>query len=62
MSWPPPLGSGSGPADFPGFVSRALAHELEREGIGVPLGELEEKLGAPSKSDLARAREAWPKR
>ena len=45
-----------------GFVSRALAHELEREGIGVLLGELEEKLGPPSKSDLARARKAWPKR
>jgi hypothetical protein len=45
-----------------GFVARAIAHELEREGLGVLLGELEEKLGTPSKSDLARARKAWPKR
>ena len=45
-----------------GFVARAMVHELEREGIRVLLGELEQKLGAPSKADLARARKAWPKR
>ncbi len=45
-----------------GFVSRAIAHELEREGIRVLLAELEEKVGPPSKADLARARKAWPKR
>lgn len=45
-----------------GFVARALAHELEREGIKVLLGELEQKLGAPSKADVTRARRAWPKR
>jgi hypothetical protein len=45
-----------------GFVARALAHELEREGVGALLVELEEELGAPSKADLARARKAWPKR
>jgi hypothetical protein len=39
-----------------------MAHELEREGIGVLLGELEQKLGPPSKAELARARKAWPKR
>ena len=45
-----------------GFVARALAHELEREGVKALLDELEQKLGAPSKADLARARRAWPKR
>lgn len=45
-----------------GFVSRALAHELEREGIRVLLGELAEQVGPPSKRDLALARKAWPKR
>jgi hypothetical protein len=45
-----------------GFVARALAHELEREGLGVLLDELEETIGPPSKSEMARARKAWPKR
>jgi hypothetical protein len=45
-----------------GFVARALTHELEREGIATLLDELEEKFGPPSKSELTRARKAWPKR
>jgi hypothetical protein len=45
-----------------GFVARAMAHELEREGLGSLLDELEEKLGPPSKSEMARARKTWPKR
>jgi hypothetical protein len=45
-----------------GFVARALAHELEREGVAALLDELEEKLGPPSKADIARARKVWPKR
>jgi hypothetical protein len=45
-----------------GFVARAMAHELEREGIRILLGELEKTLGPPSKADMARARKAWPKR
>jgi hypothetical protein len=45
-----------------GFVARAMAHELEREGIATLIGELEQKLGPPSKADMARARKAWPKR
>jgi hypothetical protein len=45
-----------------GFVARALAHELEREGVSSLLSELEEELGAPSKADMTRARKAWPKR
>ena len=45
-----------------GFVARAMMHELEREGIGVLLGELEQQLGPTSKADMARARKAWPKR
>jgi hypothetical protein len=44
------------------FVARAMAHELEREGICVLLEQLEEQLGPPPKSDVARARKAWPKR
>lgn len=45
-----------------GFVARALAHELEREGVALLLSELEEQLGHPSKSEMRRARKAWPKR
>jgi len=45
-----------------GFVARALAHELEREGVSSLLAELEEELGPPSKADMTRARKAWPKR
>jgi hypothetical protein len=45
-----------------GFVARALAHELEREGIALLLTELEEQVGPPSKSEMRRARKAWPKR
>ncbi len=45
-----------------GFVARALAHELEREGVRALLGDLEQKLGPPSRADMARARKAWPKR
>ena len=45
-----------------GFVARALAHELEREGVRALLIELEETLGPPSKAELARVRKVWPKR
>jgi hypothetical protein len=45
-----------------GFVARALSHELEREGIGVLIKEIEQKIGPPSRADTARARKAWPKR
>lgn len=45
-----------------GFVARALAHELEREGVGALLQELEAKIGPPTKADLSRARKTWPKR
>jgi hypothetical protein len=45
-----------------GFVARAMAHELEREGLGALLQELEAKIGPPAQSDLARARKTWPKR
>jgi hypothetical protein len=45
-----------------GFVARALAHELEREGVSALLTDLENELGEPSKANLSRARKAWPKR
>jgi hypothetical protein len=45
-----------------GFVARAMAHELEREGIAVLLDQLEEQVGPSSRGDMARARKAWPKR
>jgi hypothetical protein len=45
-----------------GFVARAMAHELEREGIAALLAQLEGRLGAPSKADMRQARRAWPKR
>lgn len=44
------------------FVAQAIAHELEREQLGELLGELEEELGPVPEAELARAREAWPKR
>jgi hypothetical protein len=44
------------------FVARAMAHELEREGIRVLLDHLDETIGPPSKSAMDRARKAWPKR
>lgn len=51
-----------GPRGLSGFVARALAHELEREGVRVLLAELEQQLGTPTKADLARVRKVWPKR
>ena len=51
-----------GSSGLSGFVARALAHELEREGVKELLADLEQELGPPSKTDIARARKAWPKR
>ena len=45
-----------------GFVARAVAHELEREGVSVLIAQLESEVGPPTKADMARARRAWPKR
>ena len=45
-----------------GFVARAMAHELEREQLGTFLAELDAAHGPVSKSALAKARRAWPKR
>jgi hypothetical protein len=45
-----------------GFVARAVAHELEREGLRVLIADLDAELGPPSNADLTRARKAWPKR
>lgn len=45
-----------------GFVTRAIAHELEREQLGAFLSELDKELGPVKKSTLAAARRAWPKR
>ena len=45
-----------------GFVARAVAHELEREGLRVLIAELDAEIVPPSKADLVRARKAWPKR
>lgn len=44
------------------FVARAMAHELEREQLGNFLDELEQARGPVPRSDLAKARRAWPKR
>ena len=44
------------------FVARAIAHELEREQLGTFLADLERDLGPVSKTELTRARRAWPKR
>lgn len=45
-----------------GFVTRALAHELEREQLGHFLAALDAAHGPVPKRDLAHARRAWPKR
>lgn len=45
-----------------GFVARAMAHELEREQLGTLLAELNRDLGPVSKTELSKARRAWPKR
>jgi post-segregation antitoxin (ccd killing protein) len=45
-----------------GFVAQALAHELERDQLGSFLDELNDEHGAVSKTSLAAARKAWPKR
>jgi len=50
-----------GPRGLSGFVARAISHELEREQLGSFLAELEDDCGAVSKTNLARARRAWPK-
>jgi hypothetical protein len=39
-----------------------MAHELEREQLGTFLVELDAAVGPVSKSSLAKARRAWPKR
>jgi len=45
-----------------GFIAQAVAHELEREQLGTFLGELDRLHGSVSKSALAAAKRAWPKR
>ena len=51
-----------GPRGLSGFVTRAIAHELEREQLGAFLEELDQTHGPVPKSALASARRAWPKR
>lgn len=45
-----------------GFVTRAIAHELEREQLGVYLAELDEKHGPVPETVLREARRVWQKR
>jgi len=45
-----------------GFVARAVAHELEREQLSAFIEEMNRELGPVSKSALAAAARAWPKR
>jgi hypothetical protein len=45
-----------------GFVTRAIAHELERQRLGVLLHEMEVELGPVPAAELARVRRRWPKR
>ena len=45
-----------------GFVTRAIAHELEREQLGAYLEELDREFGPVPKEVLAEARRAWRKR
>jgi post-segregation antitoxin (ccd killing protein) len=45
-----------------GFVTRAIAHELEREQLTAYLEELDREFGPVPKEVLAEARRAWRKR
>ncbi len=45
-----------------GFVTRAIAHELERERLGKLLAEWDAELGPVPAAELARVRRQWPKR
>ena len=45
-----------------GFVTRAIAHELEREQLTAYLDELDRELGSVPEGALADARRAWRKR
>lgn len=45
-----------------GFVTRAIAHELEREQLGEFLGELDRTLGPVPEEQLRKVRRAWPRR
>lgn len=45
-----------------GFVTRAIAHELERERLGKLLAEWDAELGPVPSAELARVRRQWPKR
>ena len=45
-----------------GFVTRAIAHELEREQLTTYLDELDRELGPVPAKALTDARRAWRKR
>ncbi|MFO0550741.1 MAG: hypothetical protein U0271_20270 [Polyangiaceae bacterium] len=45
-----------------GFVTRAIAHELEREQLTTYLEELDAEFGPVPKDVAAEARKAWRKR
>lgn len=45
-----------------GFVTRAIAHELEREQLAAYLDELDHQFGPVPGEALADARRAWRKR
>lgn len=51
-----------GPRGVSGFVSRAIARELEREQLGAYLAELDEQHGPLPQAMLKEARCAWRKR
>ena len=45
-----------------GFVTRAIAHELERERLGKLLAQWDADFGPVPPAELARVRRQWPKR
>ncbi len=45
-----------------GFVTRAIAHELERQRLGKLLADWDAELGPVPAAELARVRRQWPKR
>ena len=63
---PPPLVAAVrrrvGARGVSGFVTRAIAHELEREQLRAYLAELDEECGRVPDAILREARRAWRKR
>lgn len=50
-----------GPRGMSRFIAQAIAHELEREQLGMLLDEFEADHGPIAQSELKAARRQWPR-